>query len=301
MDWARGAPLKGLRGKTVVSVAATLVANKDGDPLRDEMEGLGRAARAAAEILAQTPSDLKNRALATMATAIRANGTAILAANRQDVATAQKRGLAPSLTDRLLLDERRLEAMANSLLEIAALPDPIGTTLARWQRPNGLDIARVRVPLGVIGIIYESRPNVTADAGGLCLKAGNACILRGGSESFLSSSAIAQALAEGLDSVGLPTAAIQLVPTADRAAVGLLLTMTDSIDVIIPRGGRSLIERVAAESRIPVIKHLDGCRPGQSPRGDTQRQNAAHIRLWCRRDPVGGPSECRRTAAVAGG
>ena len=302
MDWARGAPLKGLRGKTVVSVAATLVANKDGDPLRDEMEGLGRAARAAAEILAQTPSDLKNRALATMATAIRANGTAILAANRQDVATAQKRGLAPSLTDRLLLDERRLEAMANSLLEIAALPDPIGTTLARWQRPNGLDIARVRVPLGVIGIIYESRPNVTADAGGLCLKAGNACILRGGSESFLSSSAIAQALAEGLDSVGLPTAAIQLVPTADRAAVGLLLTMTDSIDVIIPRGGRSLIERVAAESRIPVIKHLDGlCQVYVDGAADPAKARAVTLNAKMRRTSVCGAAETllvdRRSAA----
>jgi glutamate-5-semialdehyde dehydrogenase len=171
---------------------------------------------------------------------------------------AQGRDLSAALLDRLELDDARVEGMAKGLEEVAELPDPVGAVMAQWSRPNGLDISRVRVPLGVIGIIYESRPNVTADAGGLCLKSGNAAILRGGSESFHSSTAIAYCLAQGLEQAGLPKGCIQLVPTRDRAAVGEMLTMTDCIDVIIPRGGRSLIERVSAESRVPVIKHLDG-------------------------------------------
>lgn len=262
------------------------------NPIADQMARLGRAARAAAEVLAQAPTDLKNGALMAAAEAIRSAGTTILTANRQDVAAARERKLAAPLVERLILDERRLEAMATSLRDIAALPDPIGTILARWQRPNGLDISRVRVPLGVIGIIYESRPNVTADAGGLCLKAGNACILRGGSESFLSSTAIARALAEGLESAGLPATAIQLVPTADRAAVGILLTMTDSIDVIIPRGGRSLIERVTAESRIPVIKHLDGlCHVYVDGAADPVKARAVTLNAKMRRTSVCGAAE----------
>ena len=174
------------------------------------------------------------------------------------MAAAQERGLRASLLDRLALDAARIEAMAAGLEAIADLEDPVGTELARWRRPNGLDIARVRVPLGVIGMIYESRPNVTADAGALCLKAGNAAILRGGSESFFSSRAILSCLQEGLRAAGLPEAAMQAVPTTDRAAVGIMLTMTDFIDVIVPRGGPSLIERVQGESRIPVFAHRDG-------------------------------------------
>jgi glutamate-5-semialdehyde dehydrogenase len=171
---------------------------------------------------------------------------------------AEEKGLSGALLDRLILDDSRIDAMAAGLVEIAALPDPIGQELARWRRPNGLDIARVRVPLGVIGIIYESRPNVTADAGALCLKAGNAAILRGGSESFHSSRAIMDCLQQGLRAAGLPPGSLQLVPTTDRAAVGLLLQMTRFIDVIVPRGGRALIERVIAESRIPLFQHLEG-------------------------------------------
>ncbi len=230
----------------------------DLDALKRRMLDLGQAARAAAEQLAQAPTETKVKALTAAAAAIRSRAPLILEANREDITRGIARGLAGPMLERLVLDEKRLEAMAKGLEDIATLPDPIGTEIARWQRPNGLDIARVRVPLGVIGIIYESRPNVTADAGGLCLMSGNACMLRCGSESFHSSTAIAEALREGLMAAGLLASAIQLIPTVDRAAVGILLTMTDDVDVIIPRGGKSLIERVAAESRIPVIKHLDG-------------------------------------------
>src|SRR3954468_11190824 len=222
------------------------------------MQQLGSAARAAAAVLALVPTTQKNEALRAAATALRARVPEILAANARDLAAAVARGTAASLMDRLKLDESRVEGIAKGLEDVAALPDPIGAVMAEWERPNGLKIARVRVPLGVIGIIYESRPNVTADAGGLCLKSGNACILRGGSESFHSSRAIFACLQEGLRAARLPEACIQMVPTTDRAAVGEMLTMTTYIDVIVPRGGQSLVERVAAESRIPVIKHLDG-------------------------------------------
>ena len=200
----------------------------------------------------------KDQALRAGAKRLRARESDILAANAKDVTAAQERGLRASLLDRLALDASRIEAMAAGIEAIADLEDPVGTELARWRRPNGLDIARVRVPLGVIGVIYESRPNVTADAGALCLKAGNAAILRGGSESFFSSRAILSCLQEGLRAAGLPEAAMQAVPTTDRAAVGIMLTMTDFIDVIVPRGGPSLIERVQGESRIPVFAHRDG-------------------------------------------
>ena len=221
-----------------------------------EMRKLGAAARSAAAALAHADPNAKTAGLTRAAQAIRDDAPAILEANRRDRDAAKD--LSPALMDRLVLDQKRVAAMAQGLEEVAALPDPVGTELARWTRPNGLDIARVRVPFGVIGIIYESRPNVTADAGGLCLRAGNAAILRGGSESFYSSRAIAAALRRGIAAAGLPEAAVQLVPTTDRAAVGLMLAMPEYIDVIVPRGGKSLIERVQRESRIPVIAHLEG-------------------------------------------
>jgi glutamate-5-semialdehyde dehydrogenase len=226
--------------------------------LATEMRELGQRARAAAQVLATTPRTPKDQALRAGADRLRARESDILAANAKDMTAAQERGLRASLLDRLALDASRIEAMAAGLEAIADLEDPIGIELARWRRPNGLDIARVRVPLGVVGVIFESRPNVTADAGALCLKAGNAAILRGGSESFFSSRAILSCLQEGLRAAGLPDAAMQAVPTTDRAAVGIMLTLTDFIDVIVPRGGPSLIERVQQESRIPVFAHRDG-------------------------------------------
>jgi glutamate-5-semialdehyde dehydrogenase len=224
--------------------------------IETEMKALGAAARQAAATLAHADAAKKTKALHEAAQAIRDQAKTILDANAQDMAAAKD--LSPAMSDRLLLDEKRVAAMAKGLDDVAALPDPIGSEMARWTRPNGLDIARVRVPLGVIGIIYESRPNVTADAGALCVRSGNAAILRGGSESFHSSRAIAAALQAGIATAGLPAAAVQLVPTIDRAAVGMMLTMTEFIDIIVPRGGKSLIERVQRESRIPVIAHLEG-------------------------------------------
>ena len=228
------------------------------DGLDRTMTALGREARAAATLLATTPRAAKDRALRAAATALRARKDDVEAANARDLAAGRAKGLGAALLDRLALNGARIEAMAASLELIADLDDPIGVELRRWQRPNGLDIARVAVPLGVVGIIYESRPNVTVDAGSLCLKAGNAVILRGGSESFHSSQALVAVLRRGLEAAGLPPGAIQLVPTTDRAAVGRLLRMSGEVDVIVPRGGRSLIERVQAESRIPVLAHLDG-------------------------------------------
>ncbi len=222
------------------------------------MEDLGRGAKEAARILSQSPADTKNTALLEAAKALRTRTPEILAANGKDMAAARERGTSGSFLDRLELNEERLEGMATGLEEIATLKDPVGDVIASWNRPNGLQISRVRVPLGVIGVIYESRPNVTADAGALCLKAGNACILRGGSESFHSSRAIWDCLQKGLKVAGLPAGAIQIIPTTDRAAVGKLLTMSETVDVIVPRGGRNLIERVQNESRIPVFSHLDG-------------------------------------------
>ncbi len=226
--------------------------------LHAEMTRLGEDARAALQQLAVVETESKNNALRAAAAALRADSDKLLAANARDMDAAEAKGISGALRDRLLLDPERIEAMAAGLEDIAALPDPVGAVMARWTRPNGLDIARVRVPLGVIGIIYESRPNVTADAGGLCLKSGNAAILRGGSESFHSSSAILDCLQHGLRMANLPAGAIQLVPTRDRAAVGEMLIMTGLIDIIVPRGGKSLIERVQNESRIPVIAHLEG-------------------------------------------
>jgi glutamate-5-semialdehyde dehydrogenase len=219
---------------------------------------MAQAARAAVDRLAVASTDAKNAALREGAKALRACETDILAANALDIEEAERKGLSAAMRDRLMLNHARIEAMAKGLEDIANLADPVGQTIAEWTRPNGLKIARVRVPLGVIGVIYESRPNVTADAAGLCLKAGNAVILRGGSESLHSSQAIHGAIAAGIKSAGLPEAAVQLVPVRDRAAVGAMLRAAGLIDIIVPRGGKSLIERVTAESRIPVIKHLDG-------------------------------------------
>jgi glutamate-5-semialdehyde dehydrogenase len=226
--------------------------------LEADMRALGARARSAAQVLATAGREIKDRALLAAAASLRARAGEILEANARDLAAARARGLRASLLDRLALDAERIEGMATGLELVAALPDPVGGEIARWSRPNGLDIARVRVPLGVVGIIYESRPNVTADAGALCLKAGNAAILRGGSESFHSARAILACLHDGLHAAGLPAAAIQCPPTTDRAAVGIMLTMSDQIDVIVPRGGPSLIERVQKESRIPVLAHRDG-------------------------------------------
>ncbi|WP_240900883.1 glutamate-5-semialdehyde dehydrogenase [Thioalkalivibrio sp. XN8] len=223
------------------------------------MAGLGRQARAAAAGLARSTGAQRNDALEAAATLLRRRAPAILAANAEDVAAARERDLSAALVDRLRLDPERVEAMAAGLEAIAALPDPLGRVLAEWTRPNGLVIRRVSVPLGVIGIIYESRPNVTADAGALCLKSGNAVILRGGSESFASSTQIHACLEEAVRSAGLPEAAIQMVPTRERAAVGELLGgLGGCVDVVVPRGGRGLIERVQRDARVPVIGHLEG-------------------------------------------
>ena len=222
------------------------------------MERLARDARAAARALGEHGAADKNRALRAAARRIRSSENALLSANAKDLAVVDTARQTEAFVDRLELTPARIEAMAAGIEAVAALDDPVGEVIAAWDRPNGLHIERVRVPLGVIGIIYESRPNVTADAGALCLKSGNAAILRGGSESYHSSNAIVDCLQAGLEEAGLPTAAIQTVPTTDRAAVGAMLAMSDLIDIIVPRGGKSLIERVQRESRIPVIAHLDG-------------------------------------------
>jgi len=230
---------------------------KGGENIESVMAAIGARARAAAGQMALASTEAKNKALVAAAAAIRRESDAILVANRRDIDSVKGK-LSESMIDRLALDAKRVEGIAKGLEEVAALPDPVGTSLARWTRPNGLDIERVRVPLGVIGVIYESRPNVTADAGALCLKAGNAAILRGGSESTHSSRAIHACLVEGTKAAGLPADAIQIVPTTDREAVGAMLRMAGVIDVIVPRGGRSLVERVMNEARMPVFAHLEG-------------------------------------------
>jgi glutamate-5-semialdehyde dehydrogenase len=229
------------------------------DGLRERMFELGRAARGAAAVLAQAPAALKRSVLETAAAELRAARGAVLSANAEDVADAKARELSEAMLDRLALDEKRIEATAVGLETVAALDDPVGQVVAEWQRPNGLTISRVRVPLGVIGIIYESRPNVTADAAALCLKSGNAAILRGGSESARSSAAIHRCLTRALAKHGLPEAAVQMVPTQDREAVGIMLRdMSGFIDVIVPRGGKGLVARVQQDARVPVMSHLEG-------------------------------------------
>ena len=219
---------------------------------------LGRRAKAAAVGLRNAGTEAKNRALADAARLIRREKAAILAANAQDIAAAQTAGMTSALQDRLLLNDARVEAMARGLDDIVALPDPVGAKIEEWTRPNGLVISRVRVPIGIIGVIYEARPNVTADAGALCIKSGNVVVLRGGSDSFHSSRAIVELLRRALVNARLPSDCVQLVPTTDRAAVGEMLRAVDWLDLIVPRGGRSLIDRVTEESRVPVLRHYDG-------------------------------------------
>ncbi|MCZ4354657.1 glutamate-5-semialdehyde dehydrogenase [Roseovarius aestuarii] len=231
---------------------------KDLEDIPALMAQIGVCARAAATELAVTDSARKNAALNGAADAVWARRAAIIEANVKDMAAARDKDLSPAMLDRLMLDETRVQAIANGLRAVAAQDDPVGKVLEEWEQPSGLNIRRVRTPLGVIGVIYESRPNVTADAGALCLKAGNAVILRGGSESFHSSRAIHACLKQGLREAGLPEEAIQLVPTRDRAAVSEMLTMTDTIDVIVPRGGKGLVGLVQREARVPVFAHLEG-------------------------------------------
>jgi glutamate-5-semialdehyde dehydrogenase len=267
----------------------TLTSDAD---LAGVMAEIGRRAREASAALALADAAAKTAALHNGAAAVRARAVNILDANARDLAEAEEQSLTPALRDRLALDPKRVEAIARGLEEVAALPEPVGRVLDRWTRPNGLLIERVTVPLGVIGIIYESRPNVTADAGGLALKSGNAAILRGGSESYHSSRALVAALTEGCRSAGLPEAAIQLVPTRDRAAVGLMLAMSEHIDVIVPRGGRSLIDRVQRESRIPVIAHLEGiCHTYVDAAADPSKARAVVLNAKMRRVSVCGATE----------
>ena len=222
------------------------------------MQDVGRAARAASRAVARADTNAKNKALTVMAQAIQRDADKLLAANAEDMAAARDSGLDEALLDRLALNAKSVAGMAEGLLQIAALPDPVGEITGLKYRPSGIQVGKMRVPLGVIGIIYEARPNVTADAAGLCLKSGNAAILRGGSEAIRSNQAIAACVREGLAAAGLPETAVQVIATTDRAAVGELITMKDYVDVIVPRGGKGLIERLMNDARIPVIKHLHG-------------------------------------------
>jgi glutamate-5-semialdehyde dehydrogenase len=236
---------KGNRGMNIIDV-------------KTYMQSIGREARGASRLIAKADTAAKNRALTQMATAIKRDEKSLLEANSVDVENAKKRGLEPAMIDRLTLTRKSIASMAEGLLQIASLADPVGEISDLKYRPSGIQVGRMRVPLGVIGIIYEARPNVTADAAGLCLKAGNAAILRGGSEAIHSNQAIATCVKEGLKFAGLPETAIQVIETTDRAAVGELVTMKEFVDVIVPRGGKGLIERISSEARVPVIKHLDG-------------------------------------------
>ncbi|MGH8136932.1 MAG: glutamate-5-semialdehyde dehydrogenase [Steroidobacteraceae bacterium] len=257
------------------------------------MERLGKAAVSAASILALAPARTKNAALMGAAVAVRDHRTQILAANEQDMSAARAAQSGGPLLDRLRLDDRRVEAIFRSVEDVAALADPVGSIAAQWERPNGLRIQRVRVPLGVIGIIYESRPNVTADAGALCLKSGNAVILRGGSESRHSNAAIHACLLEGMSAAGLPPECIQLVPTTDRAAVGYMLAgMSEYLDVIVPRGGKSLVARVQQEARVPVIGHLEGnCHVYVDRDADVRMARTIALNAKMRRTGVCGAAE----------
>jgi len=260
--------------------------------ITEMMQKMGKAAQAAAQNLANISGAQKNAALAAAARQLRDNKDKILSANAQDMAQAQARDIAGAMLDRLMLNEQRVEDIAASLEAIAELPDPIGDVIAQWDRPNGLNISRVRVPLGVIGIIYESRPNVTADAGALCLKSGNAAILRGGSESALSNRAIHECLVQGLVLAGLNPDCIQLIPTQDRAAVGELLGLVGYVDIIVPRGGKSLIKRVQDDSRVPVMAHLDGiCHVYVDKDADLEKAIAITLNAKMRRTGICGAAE----------
>lgn len=269
------------------------VVASNADDVASVMNAIGLQARQAARALATTAPDAKNDALHAMADALLASKSDLLQANAQDLKQVEGKGLPTSFIDRLTLTPKSIEAMAQGLLEIAALKDPVGEVIAAWDRPNGLKIERVRTPLGVIGVIYESRPNVTADAGALCLKAGNAVILRGGSDSLHSSRAIHRCLAEGLKSAGLPEHAIQIVPTSDRAAVGAMLSgLNGAIDVIVPRGGKSLVARVQNEARVPVFAHLEGlCHIYVDASADLEMAKRIVVNAKMRRTGICGAAE----------
>jgi len=260
--------------------------------VRGVMVAMGKAARAAAAELAFAPAEAKRRALDAAADAVDASVDAILAANVKDMAFGRDKGLSGAMLDRLELNAERIAGISAGLRAVAAQDDPVGAVIADWDMPSGLNIRRVRTPIGVIGVIYESRPNVTADAGALCLKAGNAVILRGGSESFHSSGAIHACLAEGLRVAGLPEASVQLVPTRDRAAVGEMLTMIDYIDVIVPRGGKGLVSRVQADARVPVFAHLEGiCHIYVDGAADLEKARAVVVNAKTRRTGICGSAE----------
>ncbi|MSP21117.1 MAG: glutamate-5-semialdehyde dehydrogenase [Alphaproteobacteria bacterium] len=265
------------------------------------MRAMGARARQAAGPLSRATAKAKKRALEVAASRVLAEASSILRANALDLAEARGDKLPPAMIDRLMLDQKRIESIAKGLRDVAALPDPVGEVMSEWTRPNGMRIARVRVPLGVVGVIYESRPNVTADAAALCLMAGNPVILRGGSESLHSNRTLYDCLVEGLRDAGLPGAAIQLVPTRDRAAVGEMLTMVEFIDVVVPRGGRSLVERVQRESRVPVFAHLEGiCHTYIHAAADKDMARKVTMNAKMRRTGVCGATEtllCDRVVA----
>ena len=261
--------------------------------MTDTMTAMGRAARAAATELASADGATKALALSAAADAMMDSCDAILAANARDMKFGRDKGLSPAMMDRLMLDDARITAMADGLRAVAAQDDPVGAVIAAWDRPNGLHIERVRTPIGVIGVIYESRPNVTADAGALCLKSGNAVILRGGSESLHSSIAIHATLVAGLRAAGLPETAIQLVPTRDRAEVSAMLQAVDFIDVIVPRGGKGLVGLVQTEARVPVFAHLEGiCHVYVDGAADLQKARAVVLNAKTRRTGICGSAEC---------
>ncbi|WP_028031750.1 glutamate-5-semialdehyde dehydrogenase [Gemmobacter nectariphilus] len=263
------------------------------DQIAELMQSMGRRARAAAADLASAPAPQKAAALEAAADALLADIPALLAANEADLAYGRDKGLSPAMMDRLKLDDGRIRAIAEGLRAVAAQADPVGQVMAEWDMPSGLHIRRVRTPLGVIGVIYESRPNVTADAGALCLKAGNAVILRGGSESFHSSTAIHAAMVKGLRAAGLPEDAIQLVPSRDRAAVSEMLRMVDHIDVIVPRGGKGLVGLVQAEARVPVFAHLEGiCHVYLDKAADPANARRVVLNAKTRRTGICGAAEC---------
>ncbi len=261
--------------------------------VKQVMAEIGQKAKAAAAKLAYASAESKQQALDKAADALIARKADIIAANAKDLQFGRDKGLSDALMDRLMLDSDRIDAMASGLRAVAAQADPVGRVLAEWDRPNGLHIKRVATPLGVIGVIYESRPNVTADAGALCLKAGNAAILRGGSESFHSAGLIHECLVSGLEAAGLPGDAVQLVPTRDRAAVGEMLTMTQYIDVIVPRGGKGLVGRVQADARVPVFAHLEGiCHIYVDAAADLEKTRAVVLNAKTRRTGICGSAEC---------
>lgn len=261
--------------------------------ITDLMQEFGKRATEAAEILSSASGERKDAALTAAASELRRRKADILAENRRDMEDGQEQGLSDSMLDRLALDEDRIDGIAGTLLEVAAMTDPVGRTLAEWSRPSGLRIRRVSTPIGVIGIIYESRPNVTVDAGALCLKSGNASILRGGSDSRKSSAALHGCMVAGLEAAGLPESAIQLVPTSDRAAVGEMLRMTGHIDVIVPRGGKGLVDRVQTEALVPVFAHLEGiCHVYVDRDADIGKASRVVMNAKTRRTGICGAAEC---------